>query len=237
MLATSEARNRGRRTSPLLALSLALLRHLTLALLQQRFSLSLVLVVRFEARRFGSRWPREQWLRHRRSKHHHLAMPRARPLRLARRHRRHPALALLFLSKRLRLRLRLSLPLRPCLPQRPRRAGLRDGRAGTGSLAGSRDGTGSLAGSRDGTGSTSRAGERDGSGSRNRLDLALRNLTLRNLALRNLTLSSFNRLDLSLRNRLEQPLASLILLSSFRSTAWWPWSAFADQSSWACRAQ
>jgi hypothetical protein len=191
----------------LLAL-LSMLRHLALvfvlALLQQRLSLSPGLARRFEARHFCSRGPRntprKQWhmARHRRSKHHHLAVScRPRSLRLARRHLRRLALALLCLSKPL-LAL-LSLPLRPCLPQRPLQAGLRDGRAGTGSLAGRRDGTGSLAGSRNGTGSTSRAGRRD-------LPLSLRNslaLSLRNLSLR-------NSLALSLR----------ILFSSFRSTAW-----------------
>ena len=195
-----------------MALLLGLLCHLTLALrhlalallalLQDCFSLPLALAVpRFEARRFGSRGPGRRrlglvcrW----RSKHHHLAMPCSpRPLRLARRHLRHLALALLCLSKRLHLCLRLSLPLRP------RRTGLRDGRTGTGSVAGHGDGTGSR----------SRAGKRDGTGSRSRLDLHLLSPALNLPLLRPaLPLLALALLRLSTRLSLALPLLTLAVL-------------------------
>ena len=188
-----------------MALLLGLLCHLTLALrdlalallalLQDCFSLPLALAAScFEARRFGSRG----LVCCRRSKHHHLAMPCSpRPLRLARRHLRHLALALLCLSKRLHLCLRLSLPLRP------RRTGLRDGRTGTGSVAGHGDGTGSR----------SRAGKRDGTGSRSRLDLHLLSPALNLPLLRPaLPLLALALLRLSTRLSLALPLLTLAVL-------------------------
>lgn len=189
----------------LVALLLGLLRHLRrplrhlvlalLALLQDCNSLPLALAVScFEARRFSSRG----LVCCRRSKQHHLAMPCSpRPLRLARHHLCRLALALLCVSKRLRLCLRLSLLLRP------QRTGLWDGRTGTGRVAGHGDGTGSR----------SRAGERDGTGNRSRLDLPLLSPGLNLPLLRPaLPLLALALLRLSTRLSLALPLLTLAVL-------------------------
>ena len=102
---------------------------------------------------------------HPHSKRHHLAMPRARPLCLARRHRRHPALALLLclptpLCLPPPLALALALPLLLLLQANGStvpgnrvgiRAGMRDGPANrVGIRAGMRDGPGAGTGIRNG---------------------------------------------------------------------------------------